>query len=46
MTAEERVRMMVGNLVVENCLLAAKLEEKDKQLQELKDKLGEAPKTE
>jgi dynactin complex subunit len=44
MTAEEKVRMTVGNLVVENIALSSKVEELNKKIAELeqpKDKPAE-----
>ena len=35
MTADERVRLTIGNLVVENIALAAKVEELQKKVEEL-----------
>ena len=35
MTAEERLRLTIGNLVVENIALAAKIEELQKKVAEL-----------
>jgi hypothetical protein len=35
MTTEERVRMLIGNLIVENMALATKVEELTKKIAEL-----------
>jgi hypothetical protein len=39
MTVEERIRLLIGNLMIENIALAAKVEELQKKIEELsKDK--------